>query len=49
MNVIFLTMSRISEIFQRGIDRTLHLTVPKTATSFVEKIISAQQEGVKVV
>lgn len=36
-------------LHKRGIDKTLHLTVPKTATSFVEKIIQAQQEGVKVV
>jgi len=36
-------------LHKRGIDKTLHLTVPKTVTSFVEKIIQAQQEGVKVV
>lgn len=32
-----------------GIDNTLHLTVPKTVTSFEKKIIQAQQEGVKIV
>jgi len=36
-------------LHKRGIDKTLHLTVPQKATSFVEKIIQAQQEGVKVV
>ena len=36
-------------LHKRGIDRTLHLTVPKTVTSFVKKIIQAQQEGIKVV
>lgn len=36
-------------LHKRGIDKTLHLTVPPKVTSFVEKIISAQQEGVKVV
>lgn len=36
-------------LHKRGIDKTLHLTVPKTVTSFVERIIQARQEGVKVV
>lgn len=36
-------------LHKRGIDKTLHLTVPQKVTSFVEKIILAQQEGVKVV
>lgn len=36
-------------LHQRGIDKTLHLTVPKSATQFVNRITQAQQEGVKVV
>ena len=36
-------------LHKRGIDKTLHLTVPQKVTSFVEKIILAQQEGVKLV
>lgn len=36
-------------LHRRGIDKTLHLTVPKSANTFVKKIILAQHEGVKVV
>lgn len=36
-------------LHRRGIEKTLHLTVPKSATQFVNRITQAQQEGVKVV
>ena len=36
-------------LHQRGIDKTLHLTVNKEQTTFLKKIQDAQSEGVKVV
>ena len=36
-------------LHQQGINKTLHLTVPQSATQFVNRITQAQQEGVKVV
>ncbi len=36
-------------LHERGVEKTLHLTIPESARSFVGEIEKAQQDGVKVV